>query len=106
MTVNARKDIVVGKHVKISRENPDNLRPISVNDLLITHTRNEFFLTFSIVEPPPFLEEKEFEDLHEIKAIARVKLVLSPEFTEATIKALSSNLESFKSEGEQDVAVK
>ena len=88
--------MVVGKPVKIVRKNPDNIRSIPVNDVLISHTDYDFFITFSAVEPPPILEEKEFDELVEVEAIARVKLVVTPAFAEALLKVLSTNVERFK----------
>jgi len=93
---------VIGKQIKISRKNPDNVRPIAVNDLLITHSRDEFFLTFSMIEFPPILEEKDFENLQEVEAIAMVKIVVTPEFADALSQTLSKNLDSFKLEAQKN----
>jgi hypothetical protein len=87
-----------GKPVKISRVNPDNIRSVPVNDVLISHTRHEFYITFSSVEPPPILDEKDFEKLERIEAFARAKLVVAPKFIEALIKALTTNMDRYKEE--------
>ena len=101
MALDASEDSI-GKQVKISRINPDNIRSIPVNDLVVNHSRNEFFLTFSLIEPPALLEEKDFQELEEIEAITRAKLTINPQFAESIIKALTSNIEKFKSSEEQD----
>ena len=89
---------VVGKQVRISRKNPDNVRTVFANDLVVTHTKNEFFLTFSEIELPPILEKKAFQELQEIEAIARVKMVVTLEFAKAIVKTFSSNIDTFESE--------
>lgn len=86
----------IGKEVKIIRKNPDNIRAIPVNDLIVTHSNSEFFLTFSLIEPPAILEQKELSDLNEVEAIARAKFVISPEFAEAITNVLSKNIEKFR----------
>ena len=94
---------VLGKHLKIVRKNPDNIRSIWVNDFLVTHSRSEFFLIFSAFEPPAILDENEFNKLEEIEAVARARLVISPEVAEAMSKALSINIEGYKQEVKGDV---
>ena len=93
---------MVGKPVKIVRINPDNVRSVPVNDVLISHSRHEFYITFSSVEPPPILEEKDFNELERIEAFARAKLVVAPAFVEALIRALSTNLDRFREEESTD----
>jgi hypothetical protein len=88
----------VGKQVRIKRLNPDGIRSVPANDLIITHSKQEFYLTFSSIEPPPILEEKDLEDLEQVDALARSKLVISLDFSEAILKALSMNIEAFKQE--------
>jgi hypothetical protein len=88
----------IGKELKISRINPDNIRPITVNDVVIAHTRAEFFFIFSSIEPPIVLEEQAFDNLQDINAITRVKLVVTPEFAKALLKALEVNIEQFEKE--------
>lgn len=87
----------IGKQVAISRINPDNIRSVFANDLLVTHSDNEFFLTFSEIEIPPILEEKDLQNLTTIEAITRIKLIITPRFAEAILKTLSSNLDNYKS---------
>jgi hypothetical protein len=82
--------------LKVERINPDNIRSAPVNDIIITHSQNEFFITFSSVEPPLVLDPKELSQLTAINAIARSKIVVSQEFLEAIIKALNINLENYK----------
>ncbi len=104
----AKKDppkMLIGKPVKIVRKNPDNIRSMPINDVIISHTQHDFFITFSSIEPPSILEESDLNDLQEVEAIARAKFVISPEFAEAVLKALSINIEKFK-EGKTDTDAK
>ncbi len=82
--------------LKVKRVNPDNVRSVPINDVIINHSENEFFVTFSSVEPPAFLDPKEVINLTEIEAITRAKIVVSPDFVDAIIKALTLNLEKYK----------
>lgn len=84
------------KQFRIKRTNPDNIRSAPVNDVLINHSINEFFITFSSVEPPAILDEEDFKNVNSIEAIARSKITVSPQFIELMIKALTTNLESYK----------
>lgn len=84
------------KKVRIARIDPDNVRPIFVNDFLVSHGETEFFLTFSVLEPVAIQNEEELDGLDSISAIARVKLVLTPKFAEAVMKALSTNIDGHK----------
>jgi hypothetical protein len=87
-----------GKHVNIKRSNPDKVRPISVNDFMISHDKNEFFLTFSSIEPPAVFTEEELASVNEVDSVARVKVVVSPEFAERILKVMEQNIESYKNE--------
>lgn len=82
--------------LKINRVNPDNIRPILANDLLVNHTENEFFLTFSILEPPAILSQEDLGKTSEVSAITRAKIVISPKFLESIIKVLTVNYEKHK----------
>lgn len=82
--------------LRIERVNPDNVRSLPVNDVIITHSQNEFFITFSSVEPPATLDAEAIRKMTQIDAVTRAKLVVSPDFLEAMIKALTTNLEAHK----------
>jgi hypothetical protein len=85
----------IQKIVKIVRINPDNIRSVPVNDLLIGHNEEEFFLTFSSFEPPVILDKEDFARINETQAITRVKLVVTPKFAGKIAKVLSKNIERF-----------
>lgn len=97
-----KPEIVEGKIIKVMRKNPDNIRLVPANDLVVTHTKNEFYLTFSIFEPPPILDKEELAQLEEADAIATAKLVISPEFAEAVVTVLSRNVEAYKQHAGQE----
>ncbi len=82
--------------IKINRINPNGITPIHVNDLLMSHDGKEIYLTFSEIEPPVLLDEEDLGKLVSVEAVAKVKLVMSPDFLEAIVKLLSENLEKFK----------
>lgn len=82
--------------IKIKRINPDNVRPTHVNDMLVSHDGKEFFIQFFEIEPPALLEAEDLKKLKSIDAIMKVKLVMSPEFTEAVIRALSETMAKYK----------
>lgn len=84
------------KKILISRINPDKISPIHVNDMLVNHDGKEFFITFSEIEPPALFEEDDIQKLDSIDAIAKVKLVVSPEFAEVMLKTLGEGVEKFK----------
>jgi hypothetical protein len=87
---------ITAVQLSIKRINPDNVRSVPINDIIVNHSENEFFITFSSVEPPAILDPKELEKLSDINAITRAKIVVSPDFLEAIIKALTINLEKYK----------
>jgi len=84
------------REIKIIRSNPNSVSPTHVNDLLVTHDGKEFFLQFLEIEPPALLDKEELAKLESVQAIVKVKLVISPEFLEAMIKALSETFEKYK----------
>jgi hypothetical protein len=92
----AAKGQIKGKIVKITRVNPGNVRPSFVNDLIISHSENEFVLTFGVMEPPAIIDEKELEAFQQVEAIAVAKLVVTPNFAEKVLNALSKNIDNYK----------
>jgi hypothetical protein len=84
------------KEIKIKRVNPEGITPIHVNDMLVGHDGKEIYLTFAEIEPPLLLDEEALSQLVSVDAVTKVKLVMSPEFLDAIVKALTENLEKFK----------
>jgi hypothetical protein len=100
----ADEDIIrVGKRLPIVRKNVDNVRSIFVNDMLVNHSSNEFFLIFSSIEPPIVLDTEELNKLEEVESIVRTKLVISLAFAEAIVKTLSQEIETYKKDGGSNV---
>lgn len=87
------------KKLPIVRKNTDNIRSIAVNDLAVTHSANELFLTFSTIEPPLILDMKDLDQVTEIEGIVRTKLVISLAFAEAIVKTMSKEIEAYKKGG-------
>jgi hypothetical protein len=92
------------KKLRIQRVNPENISPIHVNDMTASHTENEFFLTFSELEPPAVLEESELEKIDTLEAVAKTKIVVTPNFVRAILRTLTENLATYESKmnGEND----
>jgi len=84
------------KEIKIKRTNPNGVIPVHVNDMLVSHDGKEFFLQFLEIEPPALFDMEEFNKLESLEAIVKVKLVVSPEFMDAMVKALAEAFEKFK----------
>jgi hypothetical protein len=98
----ADKDIEV-RRLRIDRVNPDNVRPVHANDILINHTEGEFFLTFSLIEPPSIIVQEDIDKLQGVEAITMAKIVVTPEFAEKILTALTKNIEFYKARKAQDV---
>jgi len=92
---------IAGKPVRITRKNPDNLRLALVNDFVVNHNRDGFFLTFSLLEPPQVLDEKDLEELQGVEAIAKAKLFVTPRFAEVILKVLATNIETYNKSAEE-----
>jgi hypothetical protein len=93
---------LVRKRVRIARVNPDNLKPIFANDFTVSHTDREFFFNFSVLEPLGILDENQLNRMKSINAIATAKIVVTPQFAEAILKALSINIDNYKEGREED----
>ena len=91
----------VEKKVRIARVNPENIKPIFANDFLVSHNEEEFFLTFSIMEPLHFETEEDLANIETIEAVARVKLALTPNFIRRVSNALVTNIEGFDKKFEE-----
>jgi hypothetical protein len=90
------------KPLPIKRTNPDGLRPIFVNDVVITHTKDAFFITLSQIEVPAILSSDESDEISSVNAIAVSKFVISAEFAKVFIDALSTNYEKYLKNVEQE----
>lgn len=94
------KDVIkFEKKLLIVRKNTDNIRSVPVNDLAITHSANELFLTFSTIEPPLILDMEDLDKTTEIEGIVRAKFVISLTFAEAIVKTLSKEINAYKQGG-------
>jgi hypothetical protein len=83
------------KKIRIQRVNPDKINPIHVNDMMTSHTENEFFLTFSELEPPAVVEASDLATIEKIEAVAKIKIVITPNFARAIVRTLSENIDTF-----------
>ncbi len=83
------------KQVRILRKNPDCIKPAYVNDLIVTHSNNEFFITFSQIEHPAILTDDGLINFETIDSIAMSKIIVSPEFFQKMIEVLQTNYKNF-----------
>jgi hypothetical protein len=94
----------VEKKLLINRTNPDHLRPVFVNDLVLTHSSEAFFITLSQIEAPALMTEDEVQSVNDINAVAVAKIVVTPKFLKLFIDTMVGNyaqyLENIKEEGE------
>jgi len=82
------------QEILIKRINPDNVPTLHVNDLHVSNTIEEFFITFSQIVPPMDLDDG--EEINEINAIAKAKFVVAPKFIKAMLDALTSNYDKYE----------
>ena len=85
------------KKVLINRINPEQIKPTYINDAIVTHTNDEFFITFSQIERPAILSEEKIKELSSIDAIAKSKLIVSPAFFKRIIEVFESNYKTYLS---------
>jgi hypothetical protein len=78
--------------IPISRVDPNNVTITYANDLLVTSSEKEIFLTFSQYEPPAVLPGENIDDIKDVKAVAVVRVVASREFAEKIRKLISAAL--------------
>lgn len=79
--------------------NPLGVQTIFANEMTVSHTSNEFFLSFYRLEPPIVLDEEDKAELlkmDSLDAVLVTKIAITPEFAEATLEALKINIEKFK----------
>lgn len=88
----------VSKQFRINRINPDGLKPLYVNDIIVTHSNKEFFVTFSQIEPPAILPEDDIKEMNSINAIAQSKIIVTPELFQKIIEVFQINLNNFLEE--------
>ena len=81
--------------------NPDQVRTEYSNEMTVSHSSREFFISFYRLETPTILDEDERAALLEketIDAVMVAKLALTPDFVEAVIKTLQDNIEKYNEE--------
>jgi len=93
-----------GKQIPIVRTNPDEVPLTFVNDMLVTHTGDVFYITFSQLELPTVATPSELEKIDKAEAVATYKLVVTPTFLKKIIKTLNINYEKYLEiiKGEKD----
>ena len=86
-----------GKWVRIHIEGADEIPMYYVNHIFVTHTTDEFFVTFSQIHPPYLLEptKEEVEQLTHIPAKVVARIALTPSKMKELIDALGGNYQTF-----------
>ena len=97
MAEEQRQEIEVEKTVHIRIEGADEIPMSYVNHIFITHTTDEFFVTFSQIHPPYLLEptQEEVEQLTHIPAKVVARIALTPSKMKELIDALGENYQKF-----------
>lgn len=98
----SKEVIQIEKKISIRRTNPENIKPIFSNDFIVANNDDEFFLTFSLLEPFLIESEDELTEIDSIEAVARVKLALTPDFAKRVSKALITNIERYEAKFKND----
>ncbi len=79
------------KKTKIVVTNAENVKPQYSNYLSISHTPNEFILSFCYIDPAKMKRGEE----QEVPAEAFSRIVVTPSLLPQIIKALQTNLEKY-----------
>lgn len=92
-----QEEIEKGKWVRIHIEGAEEIPMSYVNHIFVTHTTDEFFMTFSQIHPPYLLEptKEEVEQLTPIPAKVVARIALTPSKMKELINTLSENYQGF-----------
>ena len=60
------------RSVPIHRTNPAALAPVFANDFAVMHTATEFYLTFSLIDPPVILSPDDMQRAQAVEAPAEI----------------------------------
>ncbi len=97
MAEEKRQEIAVERQVPIRLEGAEEI-PISyVNYVLVSHTTDEFFMTFAQMHPPYWLAptKEDVERLTHIPAKAVARIALTPSKMKELIDVLNENYKKF-----------
>ncbi len=97
MTEEQRQEIEVEKQLTIRIEGAEEI-PISyVNYVFVSHTTDEFFMTFAQIHPPYLLKptKRELEQLTHVPAKVVARVALTPSKMKELIDTLGENYQNF-----------
>jgi len=85
------------KWVRIRIEGYEDIPIFHVNHIFVTHTTDEFFVTFAQIHPPYLLEltKEEVEELSYIPAKVVARIALTPTKMKELIDTLDKNYKKF-----------
>jgi len=83
------------KEVPIVIDVPEDMKSVFANYMLITHTDDEFFITFCEFVPPMLVDETALEKVTHIKARALVRVVIPATRMASFVKAISENFAKY-----------
>lgn len=78
--------------------NPNSVETIFANEMTASHTNREFFISFYRLEPYMVIDEEDKAALLEkenIDAVMVSRIVVTPDFAKAILKALQENIDKF-----------
>ena len=85
-----------GKRLKKRLINPNNVRGEFANEMIVSHTDNEFYISFWRSEPPPAMSPEDLRDVEEADTILLSKIIVTPAFAELVSSILAKNIKTFK----------
>lgn len=97
MTNEQKQEIEVEKQLRIRIEGADEISISHVNYIFVTHTTDEFFVTFSQIHPPYLVKptREEVEQLTYIPAKVVARIALTPSKMKELIDVLNENYKKF-----------
>ena len=89
-----QKKVVV--ELKKIWKNPNNVATEYSNDMTVTHTEQEYFISFYRTEPPTVFDPEELKGINKIDTVLVAKVAVTPGFAKRIRKALDDNIKTFE----------
>lgn len=90
-----RKVIEQGRVVPVKRYNSAGITIQYADDVVLQHTEQVFYLTFSQMQRPIILGEAEASQIKEVRCECVARLVVTPEQMKLIIDAFNKNFEKY-----------
>jgi len=83
------------KEVRKNFINPNDIKVEFSNDMTINHNEREFFMSFWLTEQPMIFSKEDVEGIETVESVLVAKVVMTPPFARAILKALQKNIKGF-----------